>query len=59
MEHLILADEPKCSGLVNLSKQYSKEIGAVWSLAKIVGTSRLISQNGSSGKIGIKFSFSL
>ena len=46
MEHLILAEEPKCSGFVNLSKQLLSEIGPLWS-DSTVGRSREMSQNGS------------
>ena len=47
VEHLILAEEPRFSGLVNRSRQFAKEIGPVWSLGKTVGKSKLMSQKGS------------
>ena len=49
MEHLILADDPKCSGLVNLSRQLCSEMGPpTWPvLVRTAGKSSEMSQNGS------------
>ena len=57
MEHLILAEEPRCSGLVNLSRQLCSEMGPLPAAAaaalpplplpRTVGRSREMSQKGS------------
>ena len=47
MEHLIFADEPRCSGLVNLSRQLCSEIGPPLPLPRTVGRSSEMSQKGS------------
>ena len=46
---MILADEPRCSGLVNLSRQLCREMGpsAGPLLLRTVGRSSEMSQNGS------------
>ena len=49
MEHLIFAEDPKCSGLVNLSRQFCSVSGPppCWLAGSTVGRSNEMSQNGS------------
>ena len=51
---MILAEEPRCSGLVNLSRQLCSEMGPAWPAAwpplppcRTVGRSSEMSQKGS------------